>query len=336
MVPSRMRAAVWHGAHDVRLERIAVPALLPGTSIVRVTAAGICATDREIVDGKIPGVKPSTVLGHEIVGTVVSSSPPGAVTRDTPVVVDTVADCSACANCVATDAREPCTAPGELGFSENGGWAEFVRVQNSRLYPIPPTVPATDAVAIEPMTIPFGALLECGEPMTNKAVSIVGSGLAAFAFTSAAVALGAASIIVAVRTLANEHLYQRFGDAVEVVSTDLPVHISDVSVDTVGTSESLRSALNSVHDRGLVICYGLREANVSAFPLQDVVMRNLRLAGHTNPRQAWPTMMQFLAERKITLDGVVDRTIGLEQVPQLLAEGGKNVRTSIDMTRTLS
>jgi threonine dehydrogenase-like Zn-dependent dehydrogenase len=66
-----MKAVVWHGVGDIRLDDVEEPRLQePTDAIVRLTASAICGTDLHVVRGTLPGMKPGTILGHEGVGVV--------------------------------------------------------------------------------------------------------------------------------------------------------------------------------------------------------------------------------------------------------------------------
>lgn len=66
-----MKAIVFHGVGDIRLDDVADPTLeQPSDAIVRLTSSAICGTDLHFVRGTMPGVKPGTILGHEGVGIV--------------------------------------------------------------------------------------------------------------------------------------------------------------------------------------------------------------------------------------------------------------------------
>ncbi len=69
-----MRALVYHGVDDLRLEEWPVPTPGPGEAVVRVLAAGICGTDLRILAGQHRKVPPGTtrILGHELAGEVVA------------------------------------------------------------------------------------------------------------------------------------------------------------------------------------------------------------------------------------------------------------------------
>lgn len=66
-----MKAVVWHGIGDIRLDDVPKPTLKdPTDAIVRLTASAICGTDLHFVRGTFAGMKPGAILGHEGVGVV--------------------------------------------------------------------------------------------------------------------------------------------------------------------------------------------------------------------------------------------------------------------------
>src|SRR5690348_17869655 len=66
-----MRAVVYRGVGDIRLESVADPRIeKPTDAIVRLTASAICGTDLHMIRGTMPGMVPGTILGHEGVGIV--------------------------------------------------------------------------------------------------------------------------------------------------------------------------------------------------------------------------------------------------------------------------
>jgi len=69
-IPSIMRAAVYRGVDDVRLEEVAVPAIGAGELLVRVHTCGICGTDlKKIATGSHSAPR---IFGHETTGVVVA------------------------------------------------------------------------------------------------------------------------------------------------------------------------------------------------------------------------------------------------------------------------
>ncbi|HZW34816.1 MAG TPA: zinc-dependent alcohol dehydrogenase [Isosphaeraceae bacterium] len=98
-----MKAIVFHGVGDIRLENVSDPKIQePTDAVVRLTASAICGTDLHFVRGTVPGMVPGTILGHEGVGIVeevgadVRSFQPG----DRVVMTATIA-CGSCSYCRA-------------------------------------------------------------------------------------------------------------------------------------------------------------------------------------------------------------------------------------------
>src|SRR4051812_29700577 len=98
-----MKAVVFHGVGDIRVDDVPDPTLQdPEDAIVRLTASAICGTDLHFVRGTMAGMKPGTILGHEGVGVVeelgsmVRNLNPG----DRVVICSTIA-CGTCSYCRA-------------------------------------------------------------------------------------------------------------------------------------------------------------------------------------------------------------------------------------------
>ena len=66
-----MKAVVWHGIGDIRLDDVPMPEIQkPTDAVIRLTASAICGTDLHFVRGTAADMKPGTILGHEAVGVV--------------------------------------------------------------------------------------------------------------------------------------------------------------------------------------------------------------------------------------------------------------------------
>jgi len=98
-----MKAVVFHGIGDIRLEDVPEPRIeQPTDAIVRLTASAICGTDLHMIRGTMPGMQEGTILGHEGVGIVETL---GAHVRnlsvgDRVVIPSTIA-CGSCSYCRA-------------------------------------------------------------------------------------------------------------------------------------------------------------------------------------------------------------------------------------------
>ncbi len=157
-LPATMRAAVYHGVNDVRVEQVPVPTIGPGEILIRVHTCGICGTDlKKISTGSH---SPPRIFGHETSGTVAAVGSGVSQFR----VGDRVAvfhhiPCGECYYCChKTFAQCPvykqvgCTA----GFEPSGGgFAEYVRVMDwivrRGVVKVPDHVSLEQACFVEPV-----------------------------------------------------------------------------------------------------------------------------------------------------------------------------------------
>lgn len=96
-----MKAVVFHGVGDIRLDDVPEPALQePTDAIVRITASAICGTDLHFVRGTFAGMKAGTILGHEAVGVVeqIGTSVRNLAVGDRVVIPSTIG-CGSCSYC---------------------------------------------------------------------------------------------------------------------------------------------------------------------------------------------------------------------------------------------
>src|SRR5687768_2460877 len=96
-----MRATVFHGTDDIRVEEVERPRAGPGEAVIRVTLTTICGTDLHILRGEYP-VREGLVIGHEPVG-VISELGPGVVGYEVGerVLVGAITPCGQCRGCLS-------------------------------------------------------------------------------------------------------------------------------------------------------------------------------------------------------------------------------------------
>jgi len=131
LIPKTMRAAVYRGANDLRLETVPVPRVGLQELLVRVAACGVCPTDiKKIQYGTVP---PPRIFGHETAGTIVRT---GARVRRFKVG-ERVAlhhhvpclECHACRHHAFAQCAQYKRTGITAGFEPvGGGYAEYVRV----------------------------------------------------------------------------------------------------------------------------------------------------------------------------------------------------------------
>jgi L-iditol 2-dehydrogenase len=130
-IPKTMRAVVYRGANDLRLETVPVPRIGPGELLIRVAVCGVCPTDiKKIQYGTVP---PPRIFGHETAGTIVHT---GSRVRQFRVGERMALhhhvpclECHACRHHAFAQCAQYKRTGITAGFEPaGGGYAEYVRV----------------------------------------------------------------------------------------------------------------------------------------------------------------------------------------------------------------
>lgn len=95
-----MKALIWHGKHDVRIDNVDDPGIVnPRDAIIKVTATAICGSDLHLYDGYIPTMQSGDILGHEFMGEVVETGSASTLKKGQKVVVPFTIACGSCYHC---------------------------------------------------------------------------------------------------------------------------------------------------------------------------------------------------------------------------------------------
>jgi len=138
-----MKAIVFHGVGDIRLEDVAEPRIeAPTDAVVRLSASAICGTDLHIIRGTLPGMKPGTILGHEGVGIVEEVGGNVRNLRDGDrVVIPSTVGCGYCSYCRAgyyaccdvANPNGPQAGTVYFGSPEDGGSLHGLQAERARI-----------------------------------------------------------------------------------------------------------------------------------------------------------------------------------------------------------
>ena len=146
-----MRAVVWHGRRDVRIETVPDPVIQePTDAVIRVTSSGLCGSDLHLYEVMAPFMTPGDVLGHEPMGIVeaVGRDITGLQVGDRVVVPFNIAcgHCFMCdrglqSQCETTQVHEHGCGAALFGYTKlygqvPGGQAELLRVPHADYGPI--------------------------------------------------------------------------------------------------------------------------------------------------------------------------------------------------------
>ncbi|MCY1033515.1 glutathione-dependent formaldehyde dehydrogenase [Corallococcus sp. BB11-1] len=198
-----MKAVVFHGIGDIRLDDVPEPKLKdPTDAVVRLTASAICGTDLHMIRGTMAGMKPGTVLGHEGVGVIeeLGEDVRNFNVGDRVVICSTIA-CGNCSYCRAgyysqcNDANPNGPAAGTAFFGGPGMTGPFDGLQSEKaripfahvtMVKVPDGVTDDQAILVSDIfpTGYFGA--EMAEIKPGDTVAVYGCGpVGLFAIVSA-------------------------------------------------------------------------------------------------------------------------------------------------------
>ncbi|MFB8041903.1 zinc-binding dehydrogenase [Streptomyces hydrogenans] len=180
-----MRAAVYHGAHDIRIENMPVPVPRDGEALVAVRRNGICGTDAtEWAKGPtmVPLAKrhPASghmgpmIPGHEFVGEVVDVRGTTAVRAGQAVASGAGVWCGACDRC-AQGRTNVCRRYYTLGLNAHGGLAEYVAVPAHTLRAVPDGLPLDHAGMAQPLAVGLHAARRAGVRDGDRVI-VIGAG----------------------------------------------------------------------------------------------------------------------------------------------------------------
>src|SRR5262245_7702163 len=195
-----MKAVVFHGVGDIRVEDVPEPKIeKPTDAVVQLTANAICGTDLHVVRGTLPGLKPGTILGHEGVGIVeqVGSAVRNLNIGDRVVIPSTIA-CGNCSYCRAgyyaqCDKASPSGQTAFYGGGEEAGGYQGLQAEKARipfanvgLVKLPDDVSDEDAILLSDI-FPTGYMAaELAEIKPGNTVAVFGCGpVGQFAIASA-------------------------------------------------------------------------------------------------------------------------------------------------------
>ncbi len=236
----------------------------PGEARVRVTLAGVCATDLELVRGYM-GFQ--GVLGHEFVG-VVEDAPAGDwVGRR--VVGSINASCGVCPTCAAGRGSH-CPNRTVLGIQgRDGVFATHTSLPIRNLYAVPDSVDDLAAVFVEPLAAAC-QILEQVHVRPSDRVVVLGSGrLAQLCARVLALVADVAVVGRNAATVARLPAHIRSASAEDVRGADLVV-------DCTGTPEGLALASSLVRPRGTIVLktttHDLGQVSPTAWVIDEITV----------------------------------------------------------------
>ncbi|PTI94146.1 2,3-butanediol dehydrogenase [Staphylococcus simulans] len=324
-----MKAAVWYGQKDVRVEERKIRPLKDDEVRVKVSWTGICGTDlHEYLEGPVfiavdepdplLGQKAPVTLGHEFSGIVeeVGSEVTEYKKGDRVVVNPTVSKHEKEENIDLYDGYS------FIGLGADGGFAYYTNAPEGNVYRLPDNVSAKEGALVEPTAVAVQAVKE-GELLFGDTVAVIGAGPIGLLNVIAAKAAGASKIFVF--DLSDERLAKakEVGATYAVNSGEVnPVEFVrehtengvDVTFEVAGVAATLAQSISMTRPRGTVVIVSIFSHPVQFDPMQ-LTNTGVKL---TSTIAYTPTTFQqtidLISEGNLNVKPVVTDEIELEDI----------------------
>jgi NAD+-dependent secondary alcohol dehydrogenase Adh1 len=288
-----MRAALLSEYHRP-LELVDRPEPEPHGSrdvVVRVGGAGVCATDLHAIDGEMEpaGLKPPVVLGHENAGWVhaVGDGVTAAKVGD-PVLVYPPYSCGLCVPC-RSGHDVFCDRHQFTGLTRDGGFADYVLVDERSLLPLPDGVePVEVAPHADAGITAYHAVKRLAHRLTpGTTAAVIGVGGVGHVALQLVGALGASSVVAIdtderrralARELGADEVLGEQPDVADAVREWTTGVGADVVLDFVGTDETHAAGLAMLARRGLFSIVGF--GGLVAYPSVAFVSTETAVTGN--------------------------------------------------------
>ena len=307
-----MRALVFDQTLTFR-PRHPEPPASSGDTTIRVTQAGICATDLEITRGYM-GFKGT--LGHEFVGVVEHSSKRDLVGQRVVGEINVV--CGRCDLCLS-GLSSHCRNRTVLGIvNRDGAFADFVRLPAGNLHVLPAAIDDDAATFIEPLAAAFQVLKQI--KLDDRTwVTVLGDGRLGLL-----VAQVLRDANCQVRVVGNHPeklaLCEKWAIRSRLLADIVPRHDQDVVVDCTGSGTGLELAVQMTRPRGTVV---LKTTAASGAPinLSPVVVDEINIIGsRCGPfREA----IAALAAKRVDVASLIHRRMKIEQGVEAMQLAGQ-------------
>jgi len=294
-LPDTMRAVVYRGINDMRLEIVPVPSIGPGELLIKIATCGICGTDlKKIHMGSHSAPR---IFGHEMAGIVaqVGEGVTGYAVGDRVVSFHHVP----CGECYYCRKNTPSQCPLYLktgataGFAPSGGgFAEYIRamdflVARGGVVKIPDGVPFEQAAFVEPLnTVLKGVKLL--NLAADDTVLVIGQGPIGLMHAALAARTGARVLTsdlfperhaIAARYGLKNPIHAGTEDVVKRVFAETEGRGADAVIIAVGGNALIKTAMDAVRPGGKVMLFAQTQHGEATFDPAAVCVDEKTLLG---------------------------------------------------------
>lgn len=334
-----MKAAVFYGAGDLRIEERERPTVGEGEVLLEVLACGICGTDRHIYHGQFDA-RPPVVPGHEYTGRIVELGE-GVEDLDVGdrVAVDPNIHCGICRFCRRGDIHF-CENLCALGVDVDGGFAELALVPRKQCHLLPLSVSSLEGALTEPLACCVHGI-DLAEVGMGDRVAVIGGGLIGQMLAQLARLHGAGHLALSDPIAARREMALSLGaDAViDPTASDPLGEIpfgkgADVVIEAVGSAKTAAQAIDWAAPGGTIVWFGVAPPGDTVGVEPNLLFRKeLTIKGSLINPHTHGRALSLLASGQVNVKPLITRTIGLDALLQVLSQdAGEEIKTVVTPT----
>lgn len=305
---------------ELELVDVAEPSA-DGDVIVRSRHVGICGTDTKIVAGKIPVSYPR-IVGHEMVGEVVSAPDDSPFSPGNRVLVDPGVACGWCAMCLA-GRPNICLKGGLLGRDIDGVFTEFVAAPISRLVAVPPGIGDKESGLLQVLGTCVHAVKTL-KTFPGQVAAVIGLGVSG-QLISQLLSLQGVQVVGITRSEWKRDLASSAGavaTADPASATEILAELTHglgpaIVVEAVGTEKTLAQSISLAATGAEIVVFGTLTGAGEGLPYYDLYHKELTLH---NPRAAligdYADGISLAMAGALELEPIVTHVLDLSDAPE--------------------
>lgn len=350
-----MKALVLHGKRDLRYQDFPVPPLGHGEVRLQVKASGLCHTDfNEYLNGPLyVSAKPHQrtgrgiplVLGHEFSGVVVETGEgvPNLKAGDR-VAVNAVDCCRQCEFC-KRGLMVHCPSAATIGFSRDGGYAEYAVVPAGCCHVLGPNVSFHAAALVEPLSVALHSVRRTGVTVGSR-VAVIGGGTIGLCTLQALRASGAVAVFVVERSDAKRKFAQELGATEFLLAGERDLRQTildrtnglgvDYAFECVGSPSALQTAIEVTRPGGTICLSGVIPHPME-FDWNILLAREKSIVTTNAYNDEYPMVIAMINDGRLKAERLITQTMPLSGALDYLTRfeelGTNNIKMMIDLSQ---
>lgn len=326
-----MKAAVFYGKKDLRIEEVKKPVPGYGEILIKVHACGVCGTDVHIYEGDEGAAKSpaGTILGHEFSGEVKEiGKGVKRIKVGDRVCVDPNKLCGKCEYC-RNGIGHFCENMIGIGTTVNGGFAEYCTVPEEQAYIISEALTFEEAAMAEPVACCLHGIDMC-EIHPGDTVAIFGMGMIGLLMLQLARISGAARIIAIEPVEVKREQALKLGAdiVIDPIKQDIKQMLLENQVtrihtviECVGRIDSMKQALEIAGKKSVIMLFGLtrpeEELAIKPFELfrKEITLKASFINPYTQQRA-----ISLIESGKIDVRSMIYKKLSLEELNMVLGD----------------